>query len=337
MTKKYIEQDIPVTTPVPSPDEAKALADQWLAGDRAARERLIASHLGLVARSARATLRRFGDNLFGLADGGDFFSAGCVGLVEGVDGLRSSENVQGYLAKSIKRAIYDEIGVYARHPMLPVSEWAEQTWEYKPSPSELQIEEAIHEAAKGEFDEQACRELLRLRRQRYTFAEIEKAIGMKPSTASDRCRRMERNLRNRDAAARKSGDDAPLILSSEAITQQEENDMDNMLRTFIEKHTHQRPEARLKLTDLMGKFRSTLDDRELRLWPRWRFTRELKAGGYVLGKDSDRVVFIVGLSFQAPRQWTVDEAGRLRLETVVAPARCAGAVARSMDTAVVAS
>ena len=113
--------------------------------------------------------------------------------------------------------------------------------------------------------------------------------------------------------------------------------MDNMLRTFIEKHTHQRPEARLKLTDLMGEFRSTLDDRELRLWPRWRFMRELKAGGYVLGKDSDRVVFIVGLSFQAPRQWTVDDAGRLRLETVAAPARCVGAVTGCMDTAVAAS
>ena len=111
--------------------------------------------------------------------------------------------------------------------------------------------------------------------------------------------------------------------------------MDNVLRTFIERHTHRRPEVRLKLTDLMGKFRSTLDGRELRLWPRWRFIKELKEGGYTLGKDSDRVAFIVGLSFQAPRQWTVDDAGRLRLQPVAAPARCT--VARRMDTAAVAT
>jgi len=330
MKKKYIEQDIPVTDPVPAPDESKAVAEQWLAGDRAARDRLIVSHLRMVARSVRATLRRYGDNLFGLSDGGDFFSAGCVGLVSGVNGLKDAENVQGYLAKSIKRAIYDEIEQYARHPMLPVSDWAEQTWEYKPSPTELEIEDAICEAAKGEMDEEACRELLRMRRRRCTFAEIEKEIGTKPSTASDRCRRMERKLANRDAADRKSGDDAPLILSSEAITQQEETDMDTVFRTFIERSTHQRPEARLKLTDLMGKFRSTLDGRELRLWPRWRFIKELKEGGYTLGKDSDRVVFIVGLSFQAPRQWTVDDAGRLRLQTAASPSRCTDAVAEAV-------
>jgi len=211
--------------------------------------------------------------------------------------------------------------------MLPVSDWAEKTWEYSPSPSENQIEDAIREAAKGELDEEACRELLRMRRRRCTFAEIEKEIGIKPSTASDRCRRMERKLANRDAATRKSGDDAPLIPLSEAITQQEETDMDIVLKAFIERSTHQRPEARLKLTDLMGKFRSTLDGRELRLWPRWRFVKELKEGGYTLGKDSDRVVFVVGLSFQAPRQWTVDDAGRLRLETAASPARRTDAVA----------
>ena len=52
-----------------------------------------------------------------------------------------------------------------------------------------------------------------------------------------------------------------------------------------------------------------------------------KEGGYTLGKDSDRVVFVVGLSFQAPRQWTVDDAGRLRLETAASPARRTDAVA----------
>jgi len=327
MKTTYIEQDIPDTDPVPTPDESEALGKLWLAGDTTAREELIVAHRGLVARSVRAMLRRYRNGLFGLTDGGDLFSAGCVGLAKGVDGLKNTENVQGYLARSIKRAIKDEIEEYARHPMLPVSDWAEKTWEYSPSPSENQIEDAIREAAKGELDEEACRELLRMRRRRCTFAEIEKEIGIKPSTASDRCRRMERKLANRDAAARKSGDDAPLIPSSEAITQQEETDMDIVLKAFIERSTHQRPEARLKLTDLMGKFRSTLDGRELRLWPRWRFVKELKEGGYTLGKDSDRVVFVVGLSFQAPRQWTVDDAGRLRLETAASPARRTDAVA----------
>ena len=114
--------------------------------------------------------------------------------------------------------------------------------------------------------------------------------------------------------------------------------MDTVLQAFIERSTYRRPEARLKLTDLMGKFRSTLDGRELRLWPRWRFVKELKEGGYTLGKDSDRVVFVVGLSFQAPRQWTVDEGGRMRLATVASPARALDAVStRCMDTAVSAS
>ena len=65
--------------------------------------------------------------------------------------------------------------------------------------------------------------------------------------------------------------------------------MDPTLKTFVEQHTHQRPDARLKLTDLIGKFRSTLEGREARLWPRWRFIKELEAGGYMLAKDSDRV------------------------------------------------
>jgi hypothetical protein len=71
----------------------------------------------------------------------------------------------------------------------------------------------------------------------------------------------------------------------------------------------------------------------LLLWPRWRFIKELKEGGYTLGKDSDRVAFIVGLSFQAPRQWTVDDAGRLRLETAASPARRTDAVADAVAVA----
>ena len=98
--------------------------------------------------------------------------------------------------------------------------------------------------------------------------------------------------------------------------------MDQVLTSFLEQNTHRRPDARLKLSDLMGKFRSTLDGREMRLSPRWRFIKELDAGGYTLGKDGDRVVYVAGLSFQPPRRWAVDDAGRLRLETVAIPSRC---------------
>jgi hypothetical protein len=92
-----------------------------------------------------------------------------------------------------------------------------------------------------------------------------------------------------------------------------ETPMDPSLKAFLEENTHKRPDARLKLVDLVARFRSTLSGRDAKLWPRWRFAKELEAGGYTLGKDSDRVVYIVGLSFQPPRQWTVDDTGRLRL------------------------
>jgi hypothetical protein len=92
--------------------------------------------------------------------------------------------------------------------------------------------------------------------------------------------------------------------------------MDPTLQAFVEANTHKRADARLKLVDLVGRFRSTLSGRDVKLWPRWRFHKELEAGGYILGKDSDRVVYVAGLSFQPPRWWAVDDAGRLRLETV---------------------
>ena len=59
MKTTYIEQDIPETDPVPTPDEAKTLGKRWLAGDTTAREKLIVAHRGLVARSVRAMLRRY--------------------------------------------------------------------------------------------------------------------------------------------------------------------------------------------------------------------------------------------------------------------------------------
>ena len=79
--------------------------------------------------------------------------------------------------RAIERAINDEIGEYARQPTAPLSDWPGRTWEYARSPSETEIEEAIREAAKGELDEEGGRELLRLRRQRCTFEEIEAVLA----------------------------------------------------------------------------------------------------------------------------------------------------------------
>jgi DNA-directed RNA polymerase specialized sigma24 family protein len=315
MTRR-IAHHIPETGSLLTADEAKAAGDRWLAGDPAARETLIVGHRALVARHVEIVLKRHPDGLFGLGGDDDLFSAGCVRLVKAVDGLKHTANVQGYLAKAIERAVNKEIGVYARHPMRPVSDWPEWTWEYQRWPTETDFEDAIIEAARGELDEEKCRELLRLCRHGCTFKEIEAAIGTPPSTAFDRLRRMEKKLVNHDAADRKSGQDAVLILVSRASTQPEEDRMDPTFESFVKQHTHQRPDARMKLTDLIGKFRSTLEGRDARLWPRWSFLKELEAGGYVLAKDSDRVSFVLGLSFQPPRQWAVDEAGRMRLRTV---------------------
>lgn len=77
--------------------------------------------------------------------------------------------------------------------------------------------------------------------------------------------------------------------------------MDPTLKAFLETNT--RPaEGRVKMVDLVGRFRSTLADRDMKLWPRWRIARELAAGGYVVRKDANRVSFLMGRSFQIPSQ-----------------------------------
>jgi hypothetical protein len=77
--------------------------------------------------------------------------------------------------------------------------------------------------------------------------------------------------------------------------------MDAALKAFIESNT-QPADGRLKLVDLIGRFRSTLSARDTKLWPRWRIARELAVGGYVVRKDGSHVAFLVGRSFQAPPQ-----------------------------------
>ena len=77
--------------------------------------------------------------------------------------------------------------------------------------------------------------------------------------------------------------------------------MDPTLKAFLESNT-QPADARIKMVDLVGRFRSTLNDRDTKIWPRWRFAKELAAGGYVVRKDANRVSFLMGRSFQMPSQ-----------------------------------
>ncbi len=91
--------------------------------------------------------------------------------------------------------------------------------------------------------------------------------------------------------------------------------MDKTLQAFLESNT--RPaQGRLKLVDLIGRFRSTLSVRDTKLWPRWRIARELAAGGYAVRKDANRVSYLMGRSFQQPQQGAADD-GRRPAEAVV--------------------
>jgi hypothetical protein len=77
--------------------------------------------------------------------------------------------------------------------------------------------------------------------------------------------------------------------------------VDATLRAFIESNT--RPaDGRIKMVDLVGRFRSTLSHRDTKIWPRRRFAKELAAGGYVVRKDANRVSYLVGRSFQIAPQ-----------------------------------
>ena len=93
--------------------------------------------------------------------------------------------------------------------------------------------------------------------------------------------------------------DRRLMCSSRTVrgdgTQQHESNpleetMDPTLKTFMES---QHPAGRWPDQDGRSRrpFRSTLNVRDTKLWPRWRFARELAAGGYVVRKDCNRVAY----------------------------------------------
>ncbi len=310
--------DIPIAPEQLTAEEAKTLGERVLAGDSAAHDTLILGCRKMVAKTVKELLSKH-ERLFGLLDGGDLHSAGLLGLVQGVRDLPNAANVLGYLKCAIRNEIADEIRRYARQPTPPVSDFPLLEREHSPWPSEADIGVAIEKATEGSLDRDKDRRVLWLRWEGRTYAEIAQSIGMRLSTVARRIRRYEEKMAKCDAAGEKSGHDASLT----RVTGKRQPNidggmtMDPILKAFVEANTHKRPDARLKLCDLIGRFRLTLSGRDARLWPRWRITRELEAGGYILGKDSDRVVYVVGLSFQPPRQWTVDEAGRMRLTMAV--------------------
>ena len=63
--------------------------------------------------------------------------------------------------------------------------------------------------------------------------------------------------------------------------------MDPTLKAFLETTT-QPAEARIKMVDLIGRFRSTLSERDTKIWPRWRFAKELAVGGGFFGVCEDK-------------------------------------------------
>ena len=104
-----IDWDIPTAPELLTAGEAKALAERALAGDRAARDALILGCRALVVTMVKGLLRRHGDALFGLSDGGDLHSAGLEGLVDGVVKMSNTANLLAYLTKCIRHEIADQI------------------------------------------------------------------------------------------------------------------------------------------------------------------------------------------------------------------------------------
>lgn len=88
----------------------------------------------------------------------------------------------------------------------------------------------------------------------------------------------------------------------------------NELEEFIGRNCRKQPDARIALKELFHAFRATLDKRQASLWPRWRFVAEI-GNRYPTGTDSDRTVFVGGLTMAPQRAYVRDDAtGRLRLQ-----------------------
>lgn len=79
---------------------------------------------------------------------------------------------------------------------------------------------------------------------------------------------------------------------------------------FLNSHYHKNPGGTIKVWDALRLYRETHPG-----YPRWKFVAAVTAH-YPVGKDSDRILVIGGLSTEPPATWAVDDSGRLRLQHV---------------------
>jgi hypothetical protein len=88
--------------------------------------------------------------------------------------------------------------------------------------------------------------------------------------------------------------------------------MDKQLSDYIAAHLHQRADGRVAAKVLIDRFRASLaNDRERRLWPRWRCVDEI-GRQYETAIGPGGRLFVLGLSFQGPQKWAVVD-GKARL------------------------
>ena len=88
--------------------------------------------------------------------------------------------------------------------------------------------------------------------------------------------------------------------------------MDKQLSDYIQSHLHQRPDGRAAVVELVHRFRKSLaNDRERRLWPRWRCVDEI-GRQYQTATGPGGRLFVLGLSFEPPQKWAVVN-GKARL------------------------
>ena len=81
------------------------------------------------------------------------------------------------------------------------------------------------------------------------------------------------------------------------------------MNEFVESNCTRRPDARIKLIDLMRRFTAGTAGK----WPRWRVIDELTRLGFQIGTGSDGVHYVAGLGWLPTTRWEVDASGRMRL------------------------
>jgi hypothetical protein len=96
------------------------------------------------------------------------------------------------------------------------------------------------------------------------------------------------------------------MLNREATT------MDSQLGDYIAANLHKRPDGRVAAKELIDRFRASLaNNRERRLWPRWRCVDEISRK-YETAIGRGGRLFVLGLSYEPAQKWAVVN-GRARL------------------------